>query len=87
MIPLNATISLQEKLQLQHDKGWRIYKTMGTMNEALKNQVINSVEDTYLKGLKKKYTGFLVVTCRNLLEHLVDRYGKIMTTDLKSNNQ
>ena len=56
MIPLNATISLQEKLQLQHDKGWRIYDNTGTMDEDLNKQVVDTFEDTYLNYLKHKYT-------------------------------
>ena len=57
------------------------------MDEALKNQVINSVEETYLKELKNKYTGFFGVTRCNLFGHLLDQYGKITTVNLESNNQ
>ena len=57
------------------------------MDESLKNQVINSVKYTYLKELKNKHTGFLGVMFRNLLKHLINRYGKIVAVDLKSNNQ
>ena len=31
---------------------------MGTINEALKNKLIDYVEDTYLKELKNKYTEY-----------------------------
>ena len=86
-IPTNATTALQDQLQLQHDKGQIIYKNTGTMDEALKNQVIDTVKDTYLNGLNNKYTGLLRVTCCDLLQNLIDRYGKIMTTDLEYNNQ
>ena len=57
------------------------------MYESLKNQVINAVEDTYFRVSKNKYTGFLRVTFRDLLKHMINWYGKIMTTDLKYNNQ
>ena len=57
------------------------------MEKAPKNQVINSIEDTYLKKLNKKYTGSLGVTCRNLPNHLINRYIQITTPDLESNSQ
>ena len=60
---------------------------MVTMYEALKNQVIDTTEETYLEDLKNIYTGFLVVTYHNLLKHLFDWYEKITTADIESNNQ
>ena len=60
---------------------------MGTIHETLKNQVIDAVEETYLKELKKSYTRFVGVICHDLLKHLLNQYRKIMTADLKSNNQ
>ena len=51
-IPTNATAALRDQLQLQHDEGRRIYENTGTMDEALKNQFIDAVEDTHLKELK-----------------------------------
>ena len=57
------------------------------MYEALNNQFINVVEDTYLKEWKNKYIFLLRVTCCNLLENLLDKYEKITTADLESNNQ
>ena len=57
------------------------------MDKAIKNQVIYSVSDTYLKELNNKYTGFLGVMRNYLLEHLIDWYKTIMTVDLKTNNQ
>ena len=47
----------------------------------------DTVEDKYLKEFNNKYTKFLAVTFFDLLEHLLERYGKITTTDLKYNNQ
>ena len=49
------------------------------MNEALKNQVIENVKYVYLKKLKNNYNGFFGVTWRDILEHILDQYGNIMT--------
>ena len=85
-ITLNGTTVHQDQPQRQHNEGGIIYKNIGTMDKALKNKVFNAFEDTYLKELKNKYTRFLGVTCRDLLDYLLDRYGKITTADLKDNN-
>ena len=42
------------------------------MYKEFKNQVIDSTKDNYLKELKNKYTGFIVVMCHNILEHLIN---------------
>jgi hypothetical protein len=47
------------------------------MDDALKNQVIDTINDTYLNELRNKYTGYLGVSTRDLFDHLLDRYGKI----------
>ena len=41
----------------------------------------------YLKEFNNNYTGFLRVICHNLLNNLLNRYGKITNADLKTNNQ
>ena len=57
------------------------------MNEALKNQFIEFVEDMYLNEFKNTYTGLIGFTLYNIFEYLFNNYGKIMTKDFKSNNQ
>ena len=56
------------------------------MGEALKNQVINTIKYTYTKELKNKYTVFLGITRRDLIKHLIYRYGKMKTVDLDMKN-
>ena len=86
-VPLNATAAHQDQIQLQHDEIWRIYENTGTMEKALDNQFIDSVEYTYIKELENNYTGSLGVVCRDLLDFLLVQYGKITTADLESKNQ
>ena len=47
------------------------------MDDALKAQLIDSADDTYLCEVRNKYTGYLGITTRDLIDHLLDRYGKI----------
>ena len=52
------------------------------MEDALKTQVIDTVNDTYLCELRNKYTGYMGVSTRDLFDHLLDRYGKITPADI-----
>ena len=56
------------------------------MDKALKNQVINTLEDTYKKELKNNYISFSGVTFRYLLEHQIYWHRKITTAYLQMKN-
>ena len=43
------------------------------------------MEDPYLCKMRKKYTRYLGISTRDLLNHLINQYGKITTADLEAN--
>ena len=55
------------------------------MDDALKTQLLDAVEEPYVSELRNCYTGYMGVTTRDLLDHLMDRYGNITAADLKAN--
>ena len=56
------------------------------MYDVLKGQIIDTIGDTYLCELRNKYyTGYLGVTTRDILDHLIGQYGKITAADLEAN--
>eukprot|EP00957_Ditylum_brightwellii_P161584 12302532-Ditylum_brightwellii.AAC.1 len=57
------------------------------MQELLKVQVQEAVDDVYTRQLKNKCTRYLGVTICGLLDHLLDRYGKITVANITSNNE
>jgi hypothetical protein len=65
-----------------HKEERRIFENHQNMDDALKAQVIDTIEDTYLNELRNKYTGYLGVSTRDLFDHLLDRYGKITPADI-----
>ena len=48
------------------------------MDDALKHQIIETIEDTYIAELLREYIGFMRVKMIDLLHHLMDRYGKLL---------
>ena len=42
------------------------------MYGALKTQFLDAVEDPYVSELRNRYTGYMGVTTRDLLDHIMD---------------
>ena len=55
------------------------------MDDALKTQLLDAVYELYVSELYNRYTGYMGVTTRDLLDPLMDRYGNITSADLKAN--
>ena len=55
------------------------------MDDSLNTQLLDAVEEPYVNELRNRYTGYIGVTTRDLLYHLMDRYGNITAADIKAN--
>ena len=75
----NAVRTHKEQLEL-----WRLYNST---EQALKQQLISSFDDIYLKGISNRHTGFATITLIRMLQHLYDTYGDITPTELEDNDQ
>ena len=53
------------------------------MEVALKYIIIDAVDKVYIGELRNKYTGYLVVTARGLLNYILGWYGKITPADVE----
>jgi hypothetical protein len=83
IIPGGATKTVREQLRAEHHENRRVFDNHHKMDDALKAQVIDTIQDTYLSEMQNKYTGYLGVTTRDQLDHLLDRYGKITPADIE----
>ena len=57
------------------------------MDLVLKALIIEAVNVVYLEEKCDRYTGFLVVTSKDLINFLLQRYGKITASDLMTNKR
>eukprot|EP00957_Ditylum_brightwellii_P161683 12309805-Ditylum_brightwellii.AAC.1 len=55
------------------------------MDNVMKKQIQDAVEDVYIKQLRHKYSAYLGVTSRDALNHLMDRYRQIKPANLVGN--
>ena len=70
-----------------HKEGRRIYNLYENVNATFKQEIIVVVEDIYLTAKKQWYMGFHSISSKNLVEHRMERYGKIWASDLKACRQ
>ena len=49
--------------------------------------LLETIEDVYVRELRNQYTGYLSVSTRNILDHLLRRYSKITTANLDHNKK
>jgi hypothetical protein len=82
--PNNANKAQRESQRLEFKEDRRIYESHIIMDNALKSQVIDTINNTYLCELRNKYTGYMKISTRDLFDHLLDRYGKITPADIET---
>ena len=75
--------AIQQTDFLEHKEERRIYINHNMMEDALKSIIIDTVDEVYISKLWNKYTSYLGITARDLLDHLLDWYGKITTADVE----
>jgi hypothetical protein len=56
------------------------------MDNALKSQIINTITETYICEIQNKDTGYLGVTIRDILDHLLDQYEKKTPANMRHVN-
>jgi cell division septum initiation protein DivIVA len=82
-IPPGASSANRDIIRTAHTEARRIFDNHTNMDDALKSQVIDTINDTYICEMRNKYTGYLGITTRDLLDHILDRYGKITPADIE----
>ena len=78
-----ASAAIRKTDFLVHKEERRIYENHQTMEDALKSIIIDAVDEVYISKLRNKYTGYLGITARDLLDNLLDHYGNITPVDVE----
>ena len=82
---ISYTAAHREAIIMEHKELRRIFDTIINVDFAIKKLVIIAVQDVYLAEKNSRYMGFHNVSTMELLEHLMQRYGKISPLAIKSN--
>jgi hypothetical protein len=72
----------RETDRINHKAAQKLFEHHNNMNNALKTQIIDAIANTYIGELRNRYTGYMGITPRNLINHLLERYGSITASDI-----
>ena len=84
-IPEGSTQPQIAAITNRHKEEKRLYKEQECIKKALKNQLTQAFDETYIEELKNTYTGYNNVLIQNMLDFLYKTYGQITSIDLETN--
>ena len=76
-IPPLSTAAQIASIRYDFDTDFKIFTKYNNVEQALKTQVIEAVEEVYIQSLRNKYVGYTNVTTLDLLNHLYNSYANI----------
>ena len=83
----NITIAARQSIMDDHKKKRVIYEKNINMDIALTELIINTVHPMYLKAERSQYMGFHGVSTLELMQNLLDRYGKKSPANIEANRK
>ena len=86
VIPAGATAAHTGEIVRQHAENLRIFQETQRTDQALKQQLLNAIDEMYTRGLRNAHTGYSNVTTFGLLTHLYNTYGSVTSMDLEQND-
>eukprot|EP00957_Ditylum_brightwellii_P130727 9973180-Ditylum_brightwellii.AAC.1 len=86
-LPGNALSQVRYGKDNQYKKELDTYENHIAMDDVLKKQIQEAVDNVYICLLCHKYSAYLGVTARDVLNHLIDQYGQIKPADLVANGK
>ena len=82
---VSYTAAHRDTIIREHKEQRRLFDTITNVDLALKKQVLEAVDSVYLAEKKHRYMGFCHVSTKDLLDHLMQRYGNITSLARKQN--
>ena len=86
-IPAGATGAIISELRHQHTDARKTFSTYFATDAALKKQLLEATDETYVTSLKHRTHGFALVRTRTIVEHLLANYGTITSNALTANEE
>ncbi len=77
-----AQLATAERVHKELLRIWNLYHDT---DKALKQQLLSTVENVYLRALSNRHTGYANITTLQLLQHLLRVHGRITAHDLEEN--
>ena len=75
-IPPSSTAAQIGNIERTHKEAKRLYHKFVAVGNALKQQLISTVKETYLPGLRHNIYGYMNVSVQQMLTYLYENYGE-----------
>lgn len=69
--------------QAQHDESMQLFNGCNNVEQALRQQIVKAVDDTYLTALHNGQTNTIDATIPVILDYLFSNHGKVMPAMLQ----
>ena len=71
----------------EHEESTREFRLFEAFDNALKNQLVNAIDDIYIKDIQERVTGFATRSARDILQYLYRTYGSVTLKQLTANDE
>ena len=85
IIPQGTSAAMINEMRRNYDDAKSTFKLYHAVDAALKKQLIDATDVTYITAIKNRTTGFALVTTRTMIAHLYTNYGRITADTLTDN--
>jgi hypothetical protein len=74
-----------QKVVRQHKENLRVWREYNATNKALQQQLINTFDKPYIRGLRDRHTSYNNVSAMRIITHFYTTYGVITPIDIEDN--
>ena len=88
-LPVVADTATQYQISKQvrqHKEELRIWQEYRFTNQALKQQLLQTFDEAYVRGLRNYHTGYTNISTQHLMTYLYTTYGVITPADIEDND-
>jgi hypothetical protein len=76
-VPVGATAAAREQWNGDHDKAVKQFKEYDAVTKALRKQIVSAIDETYVKPLKTRNSGYNNAAVDAMITYLFTAYGNI----------
>jgi hypothetical protein len=85
-LPAFPTANHIALIQATHKEQLRLWNEYQTIDRALKQQLTGAIDAKFIAAIRNRLTGYSTLTTRQIMEHLLTTYGRILPSESVHNN-
>ena len=77
VIPAYQLPHIEQTEQARHNEQVRLFNECNNLEQALRQQIVKSIDDTYLTALQNRQTNTIDVSIPVIIDYLFSNYGRV----------